>query len=561
MNAATPTGSTVVADHRAGLAVLSAGVFMSSLDLFIVNLAFPAIGQDFRGTSLGALSWVLNAYTIVFAALLVPMGRLADTVGRRRLFALGLLVFTAGSGLCGVAPGVGLLVAARVLQAVGAALVVPTSLSLLLAIVPAAQRARAIGTWAAVGAMAAALGPVVGGVLVQASWRWVFLVNVPVGLLTLALVWRVLPESREPGTRARPDLLGAVVLAGAIGLLALGLVQGTGWGWDDLRTVASFAAAAGLTGLFLWRCAHHPAPVVDLVLLRVRSFSGSFTASVLYYAAFGAFILDTVEFLTGAWRYSPVRAGLAIAPGPLMVLPFARGVAPRLGARFGPARVAAAGCAVFGGGQLLWVALIQPQPAYLTHLLPAQLLGGAGVGLVIPSLISAGTARLPPAQFGAGSGVLNMGRQLGAVIGVAALIAILSGTTASARGGAGSLVSVAPYRDGAVLALSFVLGAAVAALLIGTTSARTPSAQQGNPRDQLAGVAVAAARPAGGRAEAALAVSAPQEAVRQARRDAHVTRAEPCPEYASLPLPGRVPRPAGVGLLPTTTTRVAGEPR
>src|ERR1700689_1099802 len=177
--------------------VLSLAVFMSSLDLFIVNLAFPYIGREYHGTSLGSLSWVLNGYTIVFAAVLVPTGRWADRIGRRRLFVTGLLVFTAGSLLCGVAPSVVLLIAARVVQAAGAGLMVPTSLSLLLAAVPAPARPQAIGTWSAVGALGAALGPVIGGLLVQVSWRWVFWINLPVGIAAALLAVRLLPESRD----------------------------------------------------------------------------------------------------------------------------------------------------------------------------------------------------------------------------------------------------------------------------------------------------------------------------------------------------------------------------
>jgi hypothetical protein len=175
------------------------------------------------------------------------------------------------------------------------------------------------------------------------------------------------------------------------------------------------------------RSRRHHSPVIELELLRSRTFSGAFAASILYYAGFGAFVLSAVEFLTGVWHYSAVEAGLAIAPGPLMVLPFARIVAPRLTALLrGPGRVAAIGCVVNAGAQLLWLTQIQAQPAYLTHLLPAQLLGGAGVGLAIPSLLGAGSASLTPARFGTGSGILNTARQVGTVLGVAALVAILS---------------------------------------------------------------------------------------------------------------------------------------
>jgi MFS family permease len=191
---------------RTVLLITSAAAFLSSLDLFIVNIAFPDIRADFPGTDLGDISWVLNGYTVVFAAFLALAGRLADRVGHRRVFLVGLAVFTAASIACAVAPSVGLLVAARAVQALGAALVTPTSLSLLLAAYPAERRGYAVGAWASIGAVAAALGPPLGGLLVEASWHWVFLVNVPVGLVALVAGFRVLPDNVVEGA-GRPDVL------------------------------------------------------------------------------------------------------------------------------------------------------------------------------------------------------------------------------------------------------------------------------------------------------------------------------------------------------------------
>jgi EmrB/QacA subfamily drug resistance transporter len=442
--------------------VLSLAVFMSSLDLFIVNLAFPYIGREYTGTSLGSLSWVLNGYTIVFAAVLVPAGRWADRVGRLRLFVAGLIIFSLGSLLCGLAPGVPELIGARVIQAGGAGLMVPASLSLLLAAVPGPARARAIGTWSAIGALGAALGPVIGGSLVQLSWRWVFWINLPVGLAAILLARRVVPESKDDQVRGRPDVVGAGLLAAAVGLIALALVKAPGWGWGSAGFIGLLLASLACGAAMTFRSHRHHSPVIELGLLRSRTFSGSFAASILYYAGFGAFVLNSVEFLTGVWRYSAVVAGLAIGPGPLMVLPFARFVAPRLAARLGgPGRVAVIGCAVNAGAQLLWLVLIQAHPAYLTHLLPAQLLGGAGVGLTIPSLIGAGTASLTPAHFGTGSGILNMARQVGTVLGVAGLVAILSHVVPGDP--------VTGYRHGVILIVAFFAAAGVlsAALLSG----------------------------------------------------------------------------------------------
>src|SRR5215211_1439908 len=375
--------ASVVPEPKGGtaavVAVLAIAVFMSSLDLFIVNLAFPSIGEEFAGAELASLSWVLNAYTIVFAAVLVPAGRWADRVGRRRALVAGLAVFTVGSLLCGLAPGVGWLVAARTVQAVGAGVMVPASLSLLLAVIPQEQRARALGSWSALGA---ALGPVIGGGLVEIGWRWIFWVNLPVGVVAVLLALRLVPESRDEARGSRPDLLGAVFLALAVGLVAAALVEAPDWGWRSAGFLGLLLAAALCVGAVVVRSLRHPVPVLEPGLFRSRTFSGSSAASVLYYAAFGAFLLNTVEFLTEVWRYTPLEAGLAIAPGPLMVLPFARLVAPRLIPLLGGVgRVAALGCGVGAVAQVLWLVLLQTEPAYVTHLLPAQLLGGAGVGL------------------------------------------------------------------------------------------------------------------------------------------------------------------------------------
>jgi EmrB/QacA subfamily drug resistance transporter len=452
------------------VAVLSIGVFMSSLDLFIVNLAFPYIERDFAGSSLSGLSWVLNAYTIVFAAVLVPAGRWADRIGRRKLFTAGLVVFTAGSAMCGLAPNVPALVAARVVQAVGGGLMVPTSLSLLLTVVPVQHRARAIGTWSANAALGAALGPVIGGLLVQTDWRLVFWVNVPVGAVALLSASRTLPESRDPQAHRRPDTLGAVGLAVAVGAVALALVKAPTWGWSSSRFFLLLGAAVAVAAAVLWHSSRHPAPVIDLALLRIRSFSGAAGSSLLYYAGFGAFVLNSVEFLTGQWRYSAIRAGLAIAPGPLCVLPFARLVAPRLAPLVGgPGRVAVLGAVVNAGAQLLWLESMTTSPSYVTHLLPAQLIGGAGVGLTIPSLLGAGTGAIPPAWFGTASGVLNMSRQVGTVLGVAGLIGLLSHGDAAA--------GMPEFRHGVELAIAFFAAAALSsAVALGRTAAQSKSA-------------------------------------------------------------------------------------
>jgi EmrB/QacA subfamily drug resistance transporter len=404
------------------LIVVSLAVFMSSLDLFIVNIALPAIRHGFPGSTVSSLSWVLNAYSIVFAALLVPAGALADRFGRRRAFIGGLIVFALGSLLCGVAPSAQTLVGARVIQAVGAAFLMPTSLALLLPEFSPSRRPTAIGIWAAVGAVAAAAGPPLGGLLVAANWRLVFLVNLPVALGALIFTVRIVHESRDPGARI-PDLWGAAVLTLAIAALALGLVQAPDWGWSSARTLACLLGAALGVAVFVARCARHPAPIIDLSLLRIRSFAFANTAMLLFGAAFATMLLSNVLFLTGVWHESALEAGFSLAPGPVMAAVFAVPTG-RLASRLGQRRVAGTGCLVFAAGGLWWLWQVGAAPRYASEILPGMLLSGAGVGLTLASLSSAAMASLPPVRFATGSAVLNMCRQIGAVLGVAVLVVI-----------------------------------------------------------------------------------------------------------------------------------------
>src|SRR5277367_4721779 len=287
---AGPTGATGPAGAiRPGqvLVIVSAGVVMASLDLFIVNVALPQIAVDLHEQSLGTLSWVLNGYAIIYAALLVLAGRLADQRNRKTGFLLGVAIFTAGSAACGAATSVPMLIAFRLVQAAGAALLTPTSLGLVLASYPAERRGSAVRAWTAAGGMAAALGPVIGGLLVAASWRWVFLVNVPIGIAALVVGWRKLPDvPGHPGPR--PDELSALLVTAGVGGLTLGLVRGGAWGWGSAATIGVLAASAIVLVLFAFRCLRHHNPLIEPDLFRVRTFSGASVATLLFSVSFGA---------------------------------------------------------------------------------------------------------------------------------------------------------------------------------------------------------------------------------------------------------------------------------
>jgi EmrB/QacA subfamily drug resistance transporter len=442
--------------HRYRVLILvSVATFVASLDLFIVNIAFPGIQRDFGGTGDATLSWVLNAYAIVSAALLVPFGRIADLVGRKRVFLTGMVVFVAASALCAAAQGAPWLIAARVLQAAGGAALLPTSLALLLPEFAPRQRPIAVAVWSATGAIAAAAGPPIGGLLVQASWRWVFLVNLPVGLVTTVLAARTLREARDPAGGRLPDLLGALLLVTGISALALGIVEGPTWGWGGARVLGLLVGTVVLLAWFAWRSARHPVPVVELSLLRERNFAAANLSGLFFFAGFGAMLLSSVLFLTRVWGEDVLTAGLQIAPGPLAAFVFAIAagfVANRVGQR----PLAVLGALLFALGGALRLSLLGVHPNFAGGFLPSMVIGGAGVGLVIPTLAGAAAQSLPPARFATGSAVYGMVRQIGIALGVALLIAVL-GTPA--RGDA-----VAAFQRGWIAMVVTGLVAAVVAL-------------------------------------------------------------------------------------------------
>jgi NTE family protein len=407
------------------LAVASLGMFVAFLDATIVNIAFPDIVRSFPTVGLSSLSWVLNAYNIVFAAFLVAAGRFADLLGRRRVFTLGLAVFTLASALCAIAPSAGALVAFRVLQALGAALLVPSSLALVLEAFPAERRSHAVALLTAVGALAAGMGPSIGGLLVSASsWRLVFLVNVPIGIAAVVLVRRHIVESRTPGRRRLPDLLGALLFAVAIATLVLGVVKGTEWGWGSVRVLASFAAAAACGALFVRRCMSHREPLLDLSLLRIRTFSVANAMSVVAAAGFFGYTLCNVLFLTSVWGYPVLEAGLALTPGPFVAVAVA-GPTSRLAERLGPRPVLVAGGAVWGAGVLWLVTRVGTAPAFVDEWLPGMVLLGIGAGTLFPNLSATAIGAAPGERFATATGLNSVARQVGAALGVAVVVAIL----------------------------------------------------------------------------------------------------------------------------------------
>lgn len=432
-------------------AISAGGASIAFLDVTIVSVAFPAVEAGFPEASRSSLSWVLSGYNIVFAALLVPAGRLADdVVGPRRLFLGGVLGFTLASLACAAAPSVEALVAARLLQAAAAAAIVPSSLALVLEEFPLAERARGAGLWAAVAAVAAGVGPALGGLLTEGgAWQPVFLVNLPLGLACLIAGRRLLRESKR-ATRPLPDLAGSALVAGAVGLLVLAIVQGNRWGWSSGAIVGSLLLAALLLAAFLRICRRRPAPVVDLDLFEDRAVAVGNLGTLVFSAAGYGIILVNVFFLDAVWGYAPATVGLALTPAPLAMAVSAV-IGGRLAERWGQRPVAMAGAALFAAGSIWFATALGAEANLLGRWLPGALATGAGAGLAYPALGSAAVMTLAPERFGVGSAMNAMFRQLGAAIGVAAVIAVV--------GSSGAVD--ADYRRGWVLLAGIALVAAV----------------------------------------------------------------------------------------------------
>ncbi len=422
-----PPPSTTARSPWVVLTSTSLAVFAVFLDTTILFVAFPSISADFAKAQPSTLSWVLNAYTIAFAALLIPFGRLADRIGRRRTFLAAVIVFTVASMLCGVAPNVGILILARIVQAIGAAALVPASLALVLQTFPREKIPVAVAIWGAIGAVAGAAGPTLGALVVEHfDWRWAFFINLPVGIVSFFLGRRVLPEGKEANPGRLPDPAGVALLAGGLALAAYGIVQTDDWGWGSGRFATTMLVAAGLIAVFVWRCSRVDNPLLDLGLFRANNFRWANGALLVFSIGFNAMFLGNVLFLTRVWGYSIIRAGLAISVGPLIVAataPFFGKLAGRIGQR----RLLLPGGLMWAAGGAVVIARASATPDYLGVYLPAIVCTGFGVALCLPQLSSAAVQGLPPDRFGSGSAVSQAIRNLGATFGVALTVALTAG--------------------------------------------------------------------------------------------------------------------------------------
>jgi EmrB/QacA subfamily drug resistance transporter len=456
------------------LAVLATASFIAQLDVWITNVGLPAIGRGVGEGSLSNLSWVLSAYAIVYAALLVPAGRLADRFGRKGGFLLGLTLFTAASLGAGLSSNIWVLVGFRVLQAAGAAVLTPSSLGLVLTSAPAEKVEKYVQIWITTAALSATCGPLLGGVLITASWRWLFLVNLPVCLLALLAAARWVPNAKHEQNTRLPDALGGALLILGIGALALGAVEGASWGWSSARVITAFAVSAFAVVAFVARSARHPAPVVQLSLLRDRVFSSANGAVLLAFAAFSMLLLSVILWLQGHWHYSAITTGLASAPGPALVPIFAA-IAQILQQKTKTpvGAIAALGTFLIGLGAILFAISLGNTRDYVADFLPGWLTVGAGTGLTIPTLFSSATVNLTPEQTATGSAIVSMCQQIGAVIGISVLVAILGVSSAAA--------SLHLFQAAWITAAALTAGALIAAL--GITPRRTATSLASVERD------------------------------------------------------------------------------
>ena len=431
------------------LAVVCCAVFMMNLDITIVNIALPDIMKGFN-VDLSAIEWVINAYVLTFAVLLVTMGKVGDLRGRKLLFMCGLAVFTIASLTCGLAPNEHVLVASRAVQAVGGAAMMPATLSILNVAFGNSGRGMALGIWGAVAGAAAALGPIIGGALVQAhSWRLIFLVNVPVGIVAFIAAAFIIAESTDPGAKRRLDIPGVLAISVALFGITFGLVEGAKYGWTSGLILALFAVGAVGLAVFVLIERRAQAPIVRLEFFRNRTFSaGNIVGALLMFGLIGI-LFTLVMFLQNNLGYSAIKTGLVLLPMPavtMIVAPISGRLSDRIGSRwllFFGMLLTALGIYLMAGisSTTTWQQLMLPLP-----------IAGLGMGLSLAPMTSAVMASVPVEQSGAAAGILSTMRQIGASLGISVLGAILQSS-----GDIDLALMVAMY---------FCLAGAAAALLI-----------------------------------------------------------------------------------------------
>jgi EmrB/QacA subfamily drug resistance transporter len=449
------------------LAICCMSLLIVGLDTTIVNVALPAIHRELKA-SVSGLQWTIDAYTLVLASLLMLAGSTADRIGRRRVFQVGLMVFSVGSLLCGLAPSLDLLIAARVVQAIGGSMLNPVAMSIIRNVFEnPRERAQAIGMWGAVFGLSMALGPVVGGALVDSfSWRAVFFVNVPIGLIAILLTARYVPESRAEHPR-RIDPLGQVLIIAGLAALTYAIIEGPRAGWTSAQTLGVFAlAAVCLIALVPYELRRRQ-PLLEMRFFRSAPFSGASAIAVLVFASIGGFLFLNTLYLQDVRGLSPLDAGLYLLPMAAMILVFAP-ISGRVVGRRGPrVPMIAAAVALLAGALML--TRITPGTS-VAYLLGAYFLFGIGNGLINPPITNTAVTGMPAAQAGVASAVASTSRQVGMTLGVAVIGAIAGGTLA---GGIGRGFAAATHPGWWIIVGLAVAIGVVGALTTGSWARRT----------------------------------------------------------------------------------------
>jgi EmrB/QacA subfamily drug resistance transporter len=424
------------ANPWAVLTVLCMGFFMVLLDITIVNIAIPNMIDSIKA-SLDQVLWVLNAYTLVYAVLLISAGRLGDRYGQRTLFAVGLAIFTLASALCGLAQDPNQLIAARVLQGVGGALLTPQTLAILTSIFPAERRGAAFGVWGGIAGLATIAGPVLGGLIVtNLDWRWVFYVNVPIGIAAFVLTFLVVPDLR-PGRGASFEPVGVLLVSAGLLAITFALIEGQRYDWGTVRTISGVpvtipeivvAGAVLLVAFFVWD-SFRSSPLVPISLFKERNFSlMNWVAATVNFGMVGLFLPITI-YLQSALGFSALKAGLTMMPMSLVSMPIAP-IAGRLADRIGGKYVLLFGLSMFAAG-MGWIDLRADVDSTWVTFLPGLLVAGVGVGCTFAPMVTVAMRNIQPRMAGAASGVMNTTRQVGGAIGSAVVGAVLQNRLAA----------------------------------------------------------------------------------------------------------------------------------
>jgi EmrB/QacA subfamily drug resistance transporter len=423
--------------RRGTLAVVCLATAMLMLDIAVVNTALPHIASSLDA-GISGLQWVVDAYTVALAAVVLTSGSIADRLGRRRVFASGLVLFTAASLLCGMAGSIEMLDAARAIQGIGGAILFATSLSLLADAFPEwKERSKALAVYGATIGASFAVGPAVGGAITSyLGWRWVFYVNVPVGIGAIAATYRWVRESRDPNAR-RIDWAGQTALIGGLFLLVLGLLRGNEDGWGSPAIVAELAGAAVLLAAFLWIESRVKEPMLPLGLFRTKEFTGAQIAAFAISASFFAIFLYMTLYLQQILGLSPIKAGLVYLPATVLIF-FVSGASASLLEKVSPGALIVVGLALVAVGLALGV--LATATSSWAMLLPALMVGGLGTGLFNPAVSAVALGSAPPEQSGLAAGVNDTFRQAGIAVGVALFGALIPGSAALGQGSAESFV-------------------------------------------------------------------------------------------------------------------------